>query len=377
MLTKFKVTGFKNFEKELVLDLSNPGKYDFNTALIKNKVINKGIIYGPNGSGKSNLGEALFDIENNLLALNSNLNLISPFSGFYKNTNTNQNPEFEYTFQFGKDVVVYHYIKEQPTYVLEEELSINGKVILKYHNDKRNILCNIPYAKKLNFENRTEGLSPLLYIYRTIKFEKENCITKLFDFVKGRLWFRCLNKGNEFKGYKGSVDLIESKIIRENKVEDFQKFLAENAGLNYNIKVNKTGRINPSTGEEERILVAQYNNRSYPLLPLLSTGTQALELFYYWSMCFADITFLFIDEFDAFYHFELSAKIIRILNKNTNFQSFVTTHNTTLRSNELRRPDCLFIIDKNTIKPICELTQKELREAHNLEKIYRADGFEI
>ena len=65
MLVKFKVTGFKNFEKELVLDLSNPGKYDFNTDLVKNKTINKGIIYGPNGSGKSNLGEALFDIENN------------------------------------------------------------------------------------------------------------------------------------------------------------------------------------------------------------------------------------------------------------------------------------------------------------------------
>ena len=44
MLVKFKVTGFKNFEKELVLDLSNPGKYDFNTDLVKNKTINKGII---------------------------------------------------------------------------------------------------------------------------------------------------------------------------------------------------------------------------------------------------------------------------------------------------------------------------------------------
>ena len=375
MLVKFKVTGFKNFEKELVLDLSNPGKYDFNTDLVKNKTINKGIIYGPNGSGKSNLGEALFDIENNLLALDNNLNFTSPFSGFYKNTITNQNPEFEYTFQFGNDTVIYHYIKDQPNYVLEEDLSVNGKKVLEYHNDKSKIICSNPFAKKLNFVNMTDGLSPLLYIYRTIKLEKDDPISKLFDFVKGMLWFRCLNKGNEFKGYKESAEIIENKIINENKVKDFQNFLKETANLKYDIKVNKTGRINPLTGEEEKILVAQFNNRNYPLVSLLSTGTQALELFYYWSLCFSDITFLFIDEFDAFYHFELSSKIIKILNSNNNFQSFVTTHNTTLMSNELMRPDCLFIIDKNEIKPVCDLTQKELRQAHNLEKIYRAEGF--
>ena len=189
MLVKFKVTGFKNFEKELVLDLSNPGKYDFNTDLVKNKTINKGIIYGPNGSGKSNLGEALFDIENNLLALDNNLNFTSPFSGFYKNTITNQNPEFEYIFQFGNDTVIYHYIKDQPNYVLEEDLSVNGKKVLEYHNDKSKIICSNPFAKKLNFVNMTDGLSPLLYIYRTIKLEKDDPISKLFNFVKGyRSW---------------------------------------------------------------------------------------------------------------------------------------------------------------------------------------------
>ena len=48
----------------------------------------------------------------------------------------------------------------------------------------------------------------------------------------------------------------------------------------------------------------------------------------------------------------------------------MTTHNTGVMSNDLLRPDCYFILDK-TIKPITALTGKELRKAHNLEKIYK------
>ena len=60
MLTRFAVKGFKNFGSEMVFDLGNPGKYDFNTNLIQNNTINKGIIYGKSGSGKSNFAEAIF-----------------------------------------------------------------------------------------------------------------------------------------------------------------------------------------------------------------------------------------------------------------------------------------------------------------------------
>ena len=51
------------------------------------------------------------------------------------------------------------------------------------------------------------------------------------------------------------------------------------------------------------------------------------------------------------------------------------THNTDLMSNDLLRPDCYFILENNSIKAISELTEKELRQAHNLQKMYQAGAF--
>ena len=50
----------------------------------------------------------------------------------------------------------------------------------------------------------------------------------------------------------------------------------------------------------------------------------------------------YIDEFDAFYHFELSKEVQKLLNKLKGVQIFTTTHNTDLMSNDLLRPDCFF-----------------------------------
>ena len=86
-------------------------------------------------------------------------------------------------------------------------------------------------------------------------------------------------------------------------------------------------------------------------------------------------SFVFIDEFDAFYHFELSESVQRKLKGIRGVQIFTTTHNTDLMSNDLLRPDCYFLLRNNDIKAISELTEKELRQAHNLQKMYKAGAF--
>lgn len=377
MLKKFTVKGFKNFNEQLVFDLGNPGKYDFNTDLIQNKTINKGIIYGKNGTGKSNLGEALFDIDNNLMALGKGFNFMSPFTGVYKNIYQEENPTFSYCFDFDGVLVEYTYTKGNPQFVLSEELKIDGKIVLSYSSDKLEKLFSIiPNTDNLNFKNMTRGISPLLYIYRTVKFNEKSPITKLFHFVEGMLWFRCLNKGNQFSGFPGQVEQIEKAIIEKEKVKDFQNFLSQMAGIEYELIPGETGQIDMATGERQKAIFAVYNGKAYLLSALLSTGTEALELFYYWKMSFKNVRFLFIDEFDAFYHYELSENIVSLLNKDTTFQSFVTTHCTSLMTNELSRPDCLFLMSGNQIKPLCDCTDKELREGHNLEKIYHNKGFD-
>ena len=89
-----------------------------------------------------------------------------------------------------------------------------------------------------------------------------------------------------------------------------------------------------------------------------------------------DASFIFIDDFDAYYHYELVEKIVKyVLDKRPNAQILFTSHNTNLMTNELFRPDCLFIIQEKQIKSLVFLTDKELRYAHNLQKMYRAGAF--
>ena len=85
---------------------------------------------------------------------------------------------------------------------------------------------------------------------------------------------------------------------------------------------------------------------------------------------------MFIDEFDAFYHHDLSAMVVERL-KETGVQFILTTHNTSIISNDLLRPDCYFLMNKKKIQSLSKSTEKELREAHNIEKMYKAGAFNV
>ena len=83
-----------------------------------------------------------------------------------------------------------------------------------------------------------------------------------------------------------------------------------------------------------------------------------------------------MDEFDAFYHFELAESIVKKLKEFTDTQIILTTHNTDLLSNDILRPDCYYWLNNGIVKPFNRLTDKELRQAHNLQKMYKAGAFD-
>lgn len=87
-----------------------------------------------------------------------------------------------------------------------------------------------------------------------------------------------------------------------------------------------------------------------------------------------EASFVFIDEFDAFYHFRLAFEVCKRL-FSLDCQMFTSSHNTYLMTNDLLRPDCNFILNNNKIKCLADCTDKELRFGHNIEKIYRAGAF--
>ncbi len=93
-----------------------------------------------------------------------------------------------------------------------------------------------------------------------------------------------------------------------------------------------------------------------------------------------------IDEFDAFLHYESAAAIVRTLNRSKTLQTVLTTHNTSLMNNALTRPDCCYVMSYEAgaaggpgtpirIKSLAEATPREVRQVHNLEKMYRNGVF--
>lgn len=110
----------------------------------------------------------------------------------------------------------------------------------------------------------------------------------------------------------------------------------------------------------------------------MSSGTMLLTKFYLqYMMSKPRPSFIFVDEFDAYYHFELSEKIMKLLETEFDCQVILTSNNTNLLSNSIMRPDCILILHDGKLTPICDITSRELRQGHDLEKLYMSGEFDI
>lgn len=67
MLKSFSVSGVRNFNEKVTLNLSETREYRFNESNITNGIISNALIIGRNASGKTNLGVALGDIVYNFI----------------------------------------------------------------------------------------------------------------------------------------------------------------------------------------------------------------------------------------------------------------------------------------------------------------------
>ncbi len=364
MIRKFSVKNFKGFRDTLVFNLTKSRDYTFNSHLIKNELINKGIIYGKNGAGKSNLGYALLDLTYHLTDTHKS---IAPYEYYYTNLNEyNKVAEFTYEFQFDNDIIVYHYTKDQINSLVYEELICNEKTLVSYDYVKNKYTNNIEELKSLRVEFSDNQLSIIKYIYKNYPVKEDSPIYKLIKYAEGMLWFRSVLVGNDYMGFKNGKESLNDIIIDNDKLKDFEKFLKDN-DLDYKLIARKV--------DEQNIIYAKYGDKEAPFASIISSGTHALWLFYCWKLRFEKVTFLFIDEFDAYYHYETAEYIFKLVSSIPNIQAFVTSHNTYLMKNSIVRPDCCFVISEGHIKALCDCTDKEIREAHNLEKMYRNGAF--
>lgn len=368
MLTRFAVKNYRGFQNRIEWDLSSPSNYSFNTDAVKSGVVKNGIIYGPNGSGKSNFGLAVFDIANHL---SHKWKKPDYYLNYACAMNYHQPVEFEYTFKFGGHIVNYNYGKEASELkgiIIWEKLFIDGEIVINRDKDTLFIAPEFGLSDVAvnNLKESANNLSVVNYLLGTVPFAKDHPMISLRDFVENMLFFRSLDN-REFIGLKEGGSNIEEYIVKNNLAEEFSAYLKEVSEQDYTFAPNVQG---------ENMLFCLMGNVRIPFQMVASTGTKNLELQYYWLKEMGNASFVFIDEFDAFYHHELSYKICKRLFKSDS-QLFVTTHDTFLLSNDLLRPDCFFILQNNRINPICDLTDKELRFGHNLEKLYRGGTFSI
>ena len=363
MLKLFEVAEFKNFSKKMTVDFSDVHDYQFHTDCITDGLIGKMIIYGRNSVGKSNLGLAMFDVVSHLTDQN-----VSPgLYDYYINCDSLSNRAwFHYVFQFGHDAVDYEYQKDGQRSLTYECVKINGKTLFMFdHITGEGDLNGIrDIAPTLNLS--LKGIDSVLrYLINNTVLDDSHPLRKLMRFVGSMLWFRNLDE-NRYIGYKNKTDDYTNFIFEPETLSEFQEFLHR-------------------SGVQEKLIVhenADGNQRLYfdkakplPFMKTASNGTKALYSLFYWMKTAKDVSVMFIDEFDAFYHFELAESIVALLEKMQNTQVILTSHNTNLLSNRIMRPDCYFILSEDRLTSLVNATRRELREGHNLEKLYMSGEF--
>lgn len=372
MLKKFSVKNYRQFNEILEFDLT-ANNYSFNPECIKQNLVKLALIYGENGTGKTNLGWALFDIVSHLTDNNSHIETNNYLNAFSKE----KYAEFKFEFRFSDrcqkiKTLIYEYQKNENSVLISEKIIINNNVVLNY-NLNQPLITTLSGAENLNKNiNPSQNLSAVKYIYNNTSLDKRNqdnvIFIKFIEFINHILYFRSVFEGKVFSGYKTGLSNIEQDIIKNKNLKNFEQFLSD-FGLNFQLVSVK--QLNKQT------IGVKMGTQVLPFFEIISTGTLSLTYFYYWWQSIKDnqIPLLFIDEFDCSYHFSLSEKIIEKLKKLPNTQVILTTHNTNLLSNELIRPDCGFVIDGSTIKSLNQATERELRQIHNLEKMYLAGEF--
>lgn len=365
MIRKFSVENFKNFKDKVVFDFTAVRDYDFNRDLIKNGLLNKVIIFGYNDAGKSNLGFAMMDITTHLTD-NARTDIhyqlpINLESGKAVST-------FTYEFSFSGHIVRYVYQKNADRRLLSEEVFVGDRSVFYYDYERSTYRNDLTDIKSINLANRTENVSALKFIRNNcFTFKEDDPIKAIVDFANEMLWFRSL-RFNEFMGKLPNGDDIDKYILRYDLLSDFMAFLHD-CGVSYDLVPLKTP-LGVTIGVRK-------GKVAVPFFDICSTGTACLSLFYYWqNSCFNRIKFLFLDEFDAFYHEDLSAHLLKILFRKNEFQCVLTTHNASLATNQLTRPDAVMILKNDRLRPLCDLTKKILREGHNLRKLMEAGEFD-
>ena len=362
MLKKFTVSNYKNFKDESSLDFSKIGEYSFNADCLSMR-----LIYGRNATGKTNFGRALLDIKILLYGMFRN-----DENSVLINADSQDTAKFIYEFQFGSDEVVYKYSRFANTELCDEELYINGEAIFKcdFKNSKFDFQgLSIISAETVNTkrylnkdEMDNEYVLPFLrWLINNTAFSDDSVLIQLSKYVRK---MGMITVGNDLLySNRNFLENLKNPVYLHN-FEDFLNLMGIECKLV--LKELPDGQVELYFAHKKLV----------PFYRTASSGTLALTSLY--QKIVSNPSLIYIDDFAAFYHYEMAEKLICYFkDKYPECQFIMTSHNTNLMTNKIVRPDCLFILSsRGTLTALCDATERELREGHNLEKMYISGEFE-
>ena len=384
MLKRFVVKNYKNFRDEIILDFGNTAGYQFNQDCVFGNLISKAIIYGRNATGKSNLGNAILDIAYTLRG-------IPRFKSERVFINADCSEEygtFSYLFIFNGEELNYEYKRKSEDELIAEKLLIKKQTIFScdflkgnysFEGLKRIGASTINtrlYSDSLNQEGPDETqerrMPFLRWLISNAAFANNSLLIKLFNYVSKMYLIN--NDTDSLLSAKRNMHDFAEYLKKTDRLEDFERFL--------NAMGVECSLVLKELPDGQNMLYFKHNNM-IPFAETASSGTLTATLLYRRLFLGAfgsssKPSFLYMDEFDAFYHYEMSRDVIEYLKKHyPNTQIVFTTHNTSLMSNRIMRPDCLFILStKGNLTPLHYATERELREGNNLAKMYMSGEFE-
>lgn len=362
MLKKFTVSNYKNFKDEISLDFSKIGEYSFNADCLSMR-----LIYGRNATGKTNFGRALLDIKILLYGMFRN-----DENSVLINADSQDTAKFIYEFQFGSDEVVYKYSRFANTELCDEELYINGEAIFKcdFKNSKFDFQgLSIISAETVNTkrylnkdEMDNEYVLPFLrWLINNTAFSDDSVLIQLSKYVRK---MDMITVGHDLLySNRNFLENLKNPVYLHN-FEDFLNLMGIECKLV--LKELPDGQVELYFAHKKLV----------PFYSTASSGTLALTSLY--QKIVSNPSLIYIDDFAAFYHYEMAEKLICYFkDKYPECQFIMTSHNTNLMTNKIMRPDCLFILSsRGTLTALCDATERELREGHNLEKMYISGEFE-
>ena len=357
MLKRFELSNIKNFKDKFVMDLSDVHDYQFNLQCIKNGIVKDAIIYGKNSVGKSNFGMALFDIVYALTDLECGFYLKKSENSFINADNKLcDSGEFVYYFQFDGSTICFKYRKRSISDIIDEQLIIDNELI--YSIGEQNVqLSNLSKigVENISLEFYDSSISFFRYLVKNSYLPDNSIVKKMYRFIMGMQWVRSF-ENNQLIPIR-DAGTVATFLVKNNLVEDYSNFMKE-FGIPNELRIEERA-------DGRRSLYDVHNNTNIDWFLTASSGTLSLTSLYYAINCYKDISFLWLDEFDAFYHFELSEKVMNYLSKNKMFQVVCASHNTGIMSNRILRPDCYFILSRKRLTSLPNATTRELREGHN------------